>query len=242
MNDYRNQYDGTVASRTGAAVDEGLRSYMLGVYNYMALAVAGTGLVSFFVAQNEALVFQIAGTPIMWVVFAGILGLGWFAPKVMFTGSKPMAHGMFWLYAGLWGVLIAPMLYRFASAGAAVDIYKAFFITATVFGSLSLYGYTTKKDLSGWASFLMMATVGLLIAIVANFLFFKSGMMSLITSSLVVLVFSAVTAYETQMIKSLYREGGASNERAAIFGAFALYGSFVTLFIHILNILGFMRD
>ncbi len=87
-----------------------------------------------------------------------------------------------------------------------------------------------------------MATVGLLIAIVVNALIFKSGMMSLITSSLVVLVFSGITAYETQMIKSLYREGSAMNERTAIFGAFALYGSFVTLFVHILNILGIMRD
>ncbi len=242
MNDYRNQYDGTVARPAGAEVDEGLRSYMLGVYNYMALAVAGTGLVSFFVASNEALVYQIAGTPIKWVLFAGILGLGFFSPRVMFSGSRAMAHGMFWLYAGLWGLLIAPMIYAFASQGASVEVYKAFFITATVFGSVSLYGYTTKRDLSGWGSFLVMATVGLLVAIIANALFFKSGMVSLVTSALVVLVFSAVTAWETQTIKSLYKEGSATNEQAAIFGAFALYGSFVTLFIHILNILGFMRE
>jgi hypothetical protein len=107
---------------------------------------------------------------------------------------------------------------------------------------MSLLGYTTKRDLSGMASFLFMATIGLLVAIVVNAIFFQSGMASLITSSLVVLVFSGVTAYETQMIKSLYTEGGAMNERASIFGAFALYGSFVTLFVHILNILGIMRD
>ena len=240
MNEPRTQY-GRTATTVGA-VDEGLRKYMLGVYNYMALAVAATGLVSLFIASNEALVFQIATTPLKWVAFAGILGMGWFAPKVIFSGSKVAAHAMFWVYAALWGVLIAPMLYSFQQADAAVEIYKAFFITASVFGAVSLYGYTTKKDLSGMASFLFMATVGLLIAIIVNALIFKSGMMSLITSSLVVLVFSAVTAYETQMIKNLYREGEASNGRAAIFGAFALYGSFVTLFIHILNILGIMRD
>ena len=87
-----------------------------------------------------------------------------------------------------------------------------------------------------------MSAIGLLIAIVVNAIFFKSGMASLVTSGLVVLVFSGVTAYETQMIKSLYVEGGAANERSSIFGAFALYGSFVTLFVHILNILGIMRN
>ena len=242
MNDFRRNYDGAVAGTRGAAIDEGLRQYMLGVYNYMALAVAGTGLVSFFVASNPQLVMSIANTPIKWVLFVAILGLGWFAPRVMFSGSRIAAHGMFWAYALAWGLLIAPMLFSFQMAGAAVEIYKAFFITATVFGSVSLYGYTTKRDLSGWASFLMMAAVGLIIAIIVNALFFKSGMMSLVTSSLVVLIFSAITAYETQMIKSLYTEGGAANGRASIFGAFALYGSFVTLFVHILNILGIMRD
>lgn len=242
MNDFRRDYGGAVAGTRGAAIDEGLRRYMLGVYNYMALAVAGTGLVSFLVASNQQLVASIALTPLKWVLFAAILGIGFFAPRVIFNGSKTMAHGLFWLYAAAWGLLIAPMLFAFRMEGAAVEVYKAFFITATVFGSVSLYGYTTKRNLSGWGSFLMMAAVGLIIAIIVNAIFFQSGMMSLITSSLVVLVFSAVTAYETQMIKSLYTEGGAMNERSAIFGAFALYGSFVTLFVHILNILGIMRS
>lgn len=241
MNEPRRQF-GSVAETGGVAVDQGLRQYMLGVYNYMALAVAGTGFMSMFIASNPSLVQQIALSPLKWVAFAGILGLGWFAPRVIFNGSKAMAHAMFWAYAAMWGVLIAPMLYFFQQAGAAQDIYRAFFITASVFGGMSLWGYTTKRDLSGWASFLFMATLGLLVAIIVNAIFFKSGMASLITSSLVVLVFSAVTAYETQMIKSIYREGSATNDRAAIFGAFALYGSFVTLFIHILNILGIMRD
>ncbi|MEM9168837.1 MAG: Bax inhibitor-1/YccA family protein [Pseudomonadota bacterium] len=241
MNDYRNTPDGSIARSGGRVIDEGLRSYMLGVYNYMALAVALTGVVSFAIASNQQLVYALAVGPVKWILFAAVLGLGFFAPRIIFTGSRAMAHGMYWAYAAAWGALIAPMLFAFVSNGAAVEVYKAFFITATVFGSVSLYGYTTKRDLSGWASFLFMATIGLLIAIVVNAIFFKSGLMSLITSSLVVLVFSAVTAYETQMIKSLYREGG-ENGRASIFGAFALYGSFITLFIHILNILGIMRE
>ncbi|WP_425410921.1 Bax inhibitor-1/YccA family protein [Hyphococcus sp.] len=241
MNEPRGQF-GSVAQTGSVAIDQGLRQYMLGVYNYMALAVAGTGLFSMFMASNEALMYQIAATPLKWVGFIGILAIGWFAPRVMMNGSKTMAHGLFWLYAALWGIMIAPMLYAFQQAGAAQDIYRAFFITSAVFGSMSLWGYTTKKDLSGWASFLVMATIGLLIAIVVNALIFQSTMMSLITSCGVVLVFSAITAWETQAIKSWYREGSAMNERASIFGAFMLYGSFVTLFVHILNILGIMRE
>lgn len=241
MNDLRN-FGATTARADGRAIDQGLRQYMLGVYNYMMLAVAGTGLVSLAVASNPALVATIAGTPLKWVLFAVILGAGFFAPRVIFSGSKVAAHGMFWLYALAWGAWIAPMLFAFNQAGAAVEIYKAFFITASVFGATSLFGYTTKRDLSPIGTFLFMASIGLLIAIVLNALIFQSTMMSLITSSLVVLVFSAVTAYETQMIKELYREGSATNERASIFGAFALYGSFVTLFVHILNILGIMRN
>ena len=242
MNDLRRNYGATTARADGRAIDEGLRQYMLGVYNYMAMAVAGTGLVSLAVASNPSFAMTVAATPLKWVLFAAILGIGWFAPRVIFSGSKTAAHGLFWVYAAAWGAMIAPMLYAFNAAGAAQEIYKAFFITASVFGATSLYGYTTKKNLSGMATFLFMASVGLLIAIVLNALIFQSTLMSLVTSSAVVLVFSAVTAYETQMIKEMYREGGAANDRASIFGAFALYGSFVTLFVHILNILGIMRS
>ncbi|HRX37996.1 MAG: Bax inhibitor-1/YccA family protein [Parvularculaceae bacterium] len=242
MNDFQRNYGGAVAGTRGVAIDEGLRQYMLGVYNYMALAVAATGLVSFFVASNPALVMGIAKGPLLWVIFFGILGIGMFAPRIIFSGSKAAAHGLFWAYAGAWGLLIAPMLYSFRIAGAEIEVYRAFFITAAVFGSMSLFGYVTKRDLSGLGSFFFMASIGLVVAIIVNAIFFHSTMASLVTSGLVVLLFSGVTAYETQMIKSLYTEGGAMNERASIFGAFALYGSFITLFVHILNILGIMRN
>lgn len=242
MNDLKRYDAGAIAGARTGAIDQGLRQYMLGVYNYMALAVAATGLVSFFVASSPALVTTIAGTPLKWVLFAGILGIGFFAPRVIYSGSKTAAHGLFWLYAALWGLLIAPMLFAFRMNDAAIDIYRAFFLAATAFGGMSLLGYTTKRDLSGIGGVLAMAAIGLVLAIVVNAIFFKSGMASLVTSVLVVLVFSVVTAFETQMIKSLYVEGGAANERSSIFGAFALYGSFVTLFVHILNILGIMRS
>ncbi len=242
MNDPRRQF-GSVAQTDGVAIDEGLRQYMLGVYNYMALAVAATGFVSMLLASNEALMFQIATTPLKWLAFGGIIVIGMFvAPRVIFSGSKVAAHAVFWVYAALWGLLIAPMLYSFQQTGAAMDIYRAFFISASVFGATSLYGYTTKKDLSSWGSILGITGIVLLVSLIVQTLFFQSDLMSLALSSFIVVFISAVTAYETQMIKSMYREGSSTNDRAAIFGAFALYGSFVTLFVHILNILGIMRD
>ena len=132
------------------------------------MAVAGTGVFSMLIAGNASLMYQIMSSPLKWVGFIGILGIGWMAPRVIFSGSKVAAHAMFWAYAALWGVMIAPMLYMFQQAGAAQDIYRAFFITASVFGAMSIYGYTTKKNLSGWASFLFMAAIGLIIAMVVN--------------------------------------------------------------------------
>jgi len=239
MNDYRK---GTLTGTRATSVDEGLRQYMLGVFNYMALGVALSGVFAMLVSSNQGLMVQMASTPLRWLPFVAILGLGFIGPRVIFSGSTTVAHGIFWLYAASWGLLVAPALYFLREAGDAVIIYRAFFITAAVFAGTSLYGYTTKKDMSGLGTFFFMATLGLLIAIIVNALIFQSTMMSLIVSCLVVLVFAGITAYETQMIKRLYREGDSANERASILGAFMLYGSFATLFIHILNILGIMRS
>lgn len=229
---------GTTAA--GVAYDEGLRSYMLGVYNYMSLGVAATALVAFFFVANPAAMEFAMG--LRFIPFIGLLALGFFAPRLIMGGSAATAHAVYWTYVALWGLLIGPMVAGYVGFGMAVEVAKAFFITSALFASMSLYGYTTKKDLSGWGKFLFMASVGLLIAIVVN-IFLGSPLMSFITSGLVVLVFSAVTAYETQMIKGMYTQGaGEMNQRASIFGAFALYGTFVTLFIHVLNLLGLARD
>jgi FtsH-binding integral membrane protein len=123
-------------------------------------------------------------------------------------------------------------------------VTQAFLIAAATFGATSLAGYVTKRDLSGFGAFFMMAAIGIIIAMVVNALFFGSTMFSLITSIVTVLLFAGVTAWETQQIKEMYVEGDAAGVAAgkSIFGAFALYGSFVTIFIHILNILGIMRS
>ncbi len=228
-----------------AEIDAGLRSYMLRVYNYMALGVAFTGVVSLFVASSPQILFAVAGTPLIWLVFFGLLGLGWFAPRLMMSGSVATAQVCFWVYAGLWGVLIAPMLYRVGVLqGAPEDVARAFFIATATFGGMSLLGYTTKKNLSGFGTFFVMATIGLLIAVLVNAFLVQSWGFELILSVAIVLVFSALTAYETQMIKNMYYESDGSDvaTRKSIFGAFMLYGAFVTLFIWILNLLSLFRE
>ena len=228
-----------------AEIDAGLRQYMLRVYNYMALGVAFTGAVSLFVASTPQILFAVAGTPLFWGVFLGILGLGWFAPRLMMSGSVMTAQVCFWAYAALWGIGIAPMLYFVGiQQGAPEDVARAFFIATATFGGMSLLGYTTKKNLSAFGTFFAMATIGLLIAILVNAFLVQSWGFELILSIGVVRVFSALTAYETQMIKNMYYEADGSDvaTRKAIFGAFLLYGSFVTIFIWLLSILGVARE
>lgn len=237
--DPRLQY-ATQTAQGAAGIDEGLRAYMLRVYNYMALGVAFTGVVALLVAMNPELMATIALGPARWVMFIGILGLGFMAPRLMFSGNALMAQGAFWLYAGLWGALIAPMFYFYTEA----SIVRVFFITAATFAGLSLYGYTTKRDLSAIGAFLAMSTFGILIAVIANALIFQSMGFHLLLSVVVVVVFAGLTAYETQAIRNMYMEQDGSElaDRKAIFGAFMLYGSFVTLFIWLLQIFGVARD
>ena len=222
-------------------IDEGLRSYMLGVYNYMALGVAATGIITLAVALSPAALATVYS--LKWVFFIAILGMGFFAPRLIFSGNPAVAHGAYWLYVGLWGLAIAPMVGYYLGIDASM-VTKAFLITAATFGATSLAGYVTKKDLSAFGTFFMMATIGIIIAMVVNVLFIQSTFMSLITSCFTVLIFAGITAYETQAIKEMYYEGdGTAVARSkSIFGAFMLYGSFVTIFIHVLNILGIMNS
>lgn len=245
-------FNSSTASRAGSgALDEGLRSFMLGTYNYMALGVAGTAIVSLLLVANPAVMSAIALGPMKWVLFFAVLGLGFFAPKAFYGKSTAVAHGAFWLYCALWGAMISPMIYAFVAKGAAGLISQAFFIAAATFAATSLIGYTTKKDLTGWGGFMSMASIGLIIASLVSFFFVTdpgtSKVVSFGLSAVTVLLFAAATAWETQMIKSMYLQNAAHGDqtlikRSSIFGAFMLYGSFVTLFVHILNMLGIMNS
>ena len=234
-----------VGTQAGAgAMDAGLRAYMMRVYNYMALGVAATAGVTLLLMSNPDVMRMIATGPMKWVLFFAVLGLGWFAPKLIFSQNSALAHVAYWGYCALWGALISPMIYYFMRSPAGGQlVFRAFAITAVTFGATSLYGYVTKRNLSALGTFFMIATIGLIIAMLVNALIFQSVGMSLVVSCITVLIFAGITAYETQEIKEMYYaqdHQGVTNKKA-IFGAFMLYGSFITLFVHLLNILGIMN-
>lgn len=240
MADYK--YRTATQSHAGTReIDEGLRSYMLGVYNYMALGVAGTAIITLLVAMSPAALQMVYA--LRWVFFIGILGMGFFAPRMIFSANPAVAHGAYWIYVALWGLGIAPMVGYYLDVNSDI-VFQAFLISAIMFGATSLFGYVTKRDLSPIGTFAFMASIGIVIAIIVNALFFQSSLFSLITSGITVVLFAGVTAWETQEIKQMYYEGdGAAVARSkSIFGAFILYGSFVTIFAHILNILGIMNN
>jgi len=248
MADYRTRPNSSVQSRTqgrtAVQMDEGLRTYMLRVYNFMGLGVALTAVLTLYMASNPALMATVAMGPMKWVLFAGVLGLGWFAPRLIMGGNAMVAHAAYWGYAALWGLLISPMVAYYMGINGGGLVVQALAITSVTFGASSLFGYVTKRDMTGMGGFFMMATIGLIVAMLLNVFFFQSSMGSLVISMLVVLVFAGMTAYETQIIKNMYsqHDGNQVSQGKAIFGAFMLYGSFVTMFIHILNILGIMNS
>jgi uncharacterized protein len=235
------RYQPQTTAQSRAEIDQGLRSYMMGVYNYMALGVAATAIITMAVAANPAAMQAVYS--LKWLFFFAILGMGFLAPRLIFSANPAVAHGAYWGYVALWGLAIAPMVGSYLAIGPDI-VYRAFLITAVTFGATSLAGYVTKRDLSGLGAFFMMASIGIIIAMLVNVFFFQSTMMSLITSIVTVLLFAGITAYETQQIKEMYVEGDTPGvaRGKSIFGAFMLYGSFITLFIHILNILGIMRS
>ncbi len=239
MADFRQNQMDQATGRAGVEYDAGLRSYMLGVYNYMSLGIAGTAIVTFATMSSPAFLSFVAGVP--WLFFVLLIGASMFGPSmIMNARSTTMAHVAFWGYAALWGVAIAPMIYAYLNIRPELLI-QAFGITSLLFGSMSVLGYTTKKNLSGIGQFAAMVMIGVLIAMVVNY-FLASTMFSLIISCAYVLLISAITAWETQTVKNMYSENDHSSvaSRKPIFGAFILYGSFISMFIHVLNILGIM--
>jgi hypothetical protein len=227
------------AQAEAAAVDAGLRAYMLRVYNYMCVALALTGAVAFFVSTSPTLLQAIYGTPLMWVVFLAPLGMVFFLSARIHKMSAGTAQTMFWIFAGLVGLSLASIFIVYTGASVA----RTFFITAGAFAGLSLVGYTTKKDLSGMRTFLFMGVIGLIIAMVVNMFIGSSGLQLLI-SVVGVLIFAALTAYDTQQIKLMYYEAdsGEVATKKSIIGALRLYLDFLNMFIFLMHILGVARD
>ncbi len=222
--------------RTTLAYSEGLRAYMVNVYNYMALALGLTGGVALLVVSSPALLQAIM--PMMWLFILAPIGLVFFLSFRINTMQYSTAQIVFWLYAALNGVAFSTIFLAYTYE----SIARVFFITAGMFAAMSLYGYTTKKDLTGWGSFLFMGVIGLMIAMVVNF-FVASSMLQFIVSIAGVLIFTGLTAYDTQMIKESYIEGSSKEVagKKAIFGALSLYLDFINLFLMLLRLLGDRR-
>jgi FtsH-binding integral membrane protein len=257
-----NRYAARGAARTEVAVDEGLRAYMLRVYNYMAGGVFLTGVIAYFVysltvttdanlaahAATGAVIGLKRGmyltplgaalftTPLHWLVILLPLGFVFFLSMRIYRMSLGAAQTTFWLFAAAMGVSLSSIFLAYTQT----SITQVFFVTAAAFGSLSLYGYTTRKDLSGWGSFLIMGVFGIVIAALVN-LFLQSSALQFAISVIGVLVFSGLTAYDTQRIKDGYYEvmgDMTAAGKAAILGALQLYLDFINLFVSLLQLFG----
>ncbi len=239
MADYERQ---TLNARgdSAAIIDEGLRSHMLRVYNYMGIGLAITGVVAYFFAQwaspaNPEVFNLVYGSPLKWVVmlspFAFVLALSFGINKMSFA----TAQLTFWAFATVMGLSLSSIFLVYTGA----SIAKVFFITAAMFGTMSLYGYTTKRDLTAMGSFLMMGLIGIIIAMVVN-MFLQSSALEFGISVLGVLIFVGLTAYDTQKIKELYEEldGSEVMGKKAIMGALTLYLDFINLFLMLLRLFG----
>jgi FtsH-binding integral membrane protein len=227
------------AKTVSAEYDLGLRSYMLSIYNYMAAALALTGVIAFGAASSPALMQTIFGTPLQWVVALAPLGIVMFLSFRVQKLSMQAAQTWFWVFAAAMGLSLSSIFMVYTG----VSIARVFFITAGVFGSMSLYGYTTKKDLTGIGSFLMMGMFGLIIASLVNMFMHSSGLQFAI-SAIGVLIFTGLTAYDTQKIKHMYYSVGGTGEmagKAAIMGALTLYLDFINLMLMLLRFFGDRR-
>ena len=228
----------STATKSREQVDQGLRSYMLRVYNYMATGLGLTGLTAYFVAITPSLFNAIYGTPLYWIVALAPLGFVFYLSARLHKISFTTAQTVFWIFSGVMGLSMAYIFIAFTGA----SIARVFFITAGTFAGMSLYGYTTKKDLSGWGSFLFMGLIGIIIASIVN-IFLKSPMLYYVISWIGVLVFVGLTAYDTQRIKEMYYESDHPeiSGKKAIMGALKLYLDFINLFIMLLHIFGQRR-
>lgn len=243
MNDFN--FARTAQANPGAmdaSVDLGLRKFMLSVYNKMALGLVITAILAYVVGSSPELMALVFGTPLRWVVMFGPIGILLVSAFAMKNPSPVAANLIYWSVATLIGVSMGALVFVYAGRpdGFAL-IAKAFMTTAVAFGGLSLWGYTTKKDLTGWGTFLIMGVIGLIVASLLN-MFFGGGnpIFSTIISVVGVLIFAGLTAYDTQRLKFQYYELGGNDRAIAVastFGALSLYLNFINMFQFILALM-----
>jgi len=234
---------GGTATVTQASYDAGLRSYMLSVYNYMASGVLLTGIVAMLFAGTGAVsvLFNEMGRPSLlgWIIMFAPLGFVMTLSFGINRLSTAAAQGIYWAYAAVMGLSLSTIFLVYTGT----SIAQTFFATAAAFAGLSLVGYTTKKDLSGFGTFLIMGLVGLIVASLIN-IFLKSSVMDLAISAIGVLIFAGLTAYDTQKIKSMYSyvAGTEMVGKSVVMGALNLYLDFINLFLMLLRFMGNNRN
>ena len=233
-------FDRNVAAFPGAArtvaIDAGLRAHMIRVYNYMAGGVALTGLVAYF--TNSLVGPQLYASPLMYVLIFAPLALVFFISFRIEHLAASTARALFFVYAALLGASLSEIFAIYTDA----SITRVFFISAAAFGGLSLWGYTTQRDLTGMGSFLMMGLIGIIIASLVN-IFLRSSGLDWIISVIGVIVFAGLTAWDTQKIKEMYSpyDDGTVSGRKAVMGALSLYLDFINLFLMLLRLVGDRR-
>ena len=221
-----------------AQIDAGLRAYMQRVYTYMAGGLALTGVVA-YAAAASGFYQSIAGTPLIWIVMLAPLGF----VLVLSFGIQRMSAGtamlLFWFYAAVMGLSLGGIFLVYTGT----SIARVFFITAATYGAMSLYGYTTRTDLSRFGSFLLMGLIGIIIASLVN-LFIGSNTLQFVISIIGVIVFVGLTAYDTQRIKEMYLESDTAEiaGKKAVMGALSLYLDFINLFMMLLQLFGQRRQ
>ncbi len=234
-----------------AVIDEGLRAYMLKVYNYMTTGLLFTGLVAYFfgkasIVTNEfgqiigvtSIGAMLFGSPLKWIIMLAPLGFVFYLSARINKMSISKAQTTFWIFSAIMGLSLSSLFIEFTHS----SIARVFFITAGTFAAMSLYGYTTKKDLTRLGGFLFMGLIGIIIASLVN-IFIGSSALQFAISVIGVLVFVGLTAYDTQSIKNMYYEGDSENISAkkALMGALRLYLDFINLFILLLQLFGQRR-
>ncbi|WP_120718031.1 Bax inhibitor-1/YccA family protein [Tsuneonella amylolytica] len=241
MADYNDRRTTTATSfgsvpRTGGQVvfDEGLRKHMLSIYNYMTSGVLLTGIVA-LLTFNSGLAYNFASGPLMWIVALSPLAIVFAMSFGANRFSKTTLQMMFWAFAALMGLSMSTIFLRFTGGSIAVT----FMATAAAFAGLSLFGYTTKKSLSGFGTFLIMGVVGLLVAMIAN-MFIQSAALMYGISFIGVLIFAGLTAYDTQRLKNEYAvlRGTEFAGKAIVLGALTLYLDFINMFQFLLSFMG----
>ena len=228
----------TYSQSQSTAIDQGLRDYMMKVYNYMTSGLAISGLVAWGFSQSPTLMGAIYGTALQWVVMLAPLGFIFFLGARLQKMSTSAAQMTFWAFAAVMGISLSYIFIVFTG----VSIVRVFLITSCTFAAMSIYGYATKRDLTKFGSFLMMGLIGIIIASLVN-IFMKSSMMYFVISILGVLIFVGLTAYDTQKIKNMYvsSDTGEIMGKEAVMGALTLYLDFINLFIMLLRLFGQRR-